>query len=424
MTYPHDAPRLSPSFALRRSMAPLLSSLLLLSLVGCASATKKSSAAATVAPGVAVAPMLAPSNPAPSNAVPANPAAVAASSAAASTGVTAAASTLPAEPVPFDLAREDIRQFIDEVSAKHGVPQDELRALLGTGLFQPRIIAAISRPAETVLQWWEYSNRLVTAERIARGAQFAREHHARLEAVRAATGVAPEYVTAIIGIETNYGRNKGSWRVLDALMTLGFDYPPRSRFFRAELEQFVLLAREEQLDPSNTLGSYAGAMGAPQFMPSSYRRYAVNGLLDGAGNTRRDLFADWDDVIGSVANYFVAHGWQRDTPVLLDVAAPVETLAAVMPTLDRRNLELRDTAATVRARGLGLPQSLADDTRVILLPAELADRPNVRVGLRNFHVITRYNRSILYAMAVHDLATAIAAQLEPPAAVDAAVAGR
>jgi len=201
-------------------------------------------------------------------------------------------------------------------------------------------------------------------------------------------------------------------------MTLGFDYPPRARFFRGELEQFLLLAREEQLDPRATRGSYAGAMGAPQFIPSSYRRYAVNGALEGASDPRRDLFTNWDDVIGSVANYFLVHGWQRDAPVLLDVAASAETVGKVAPTLDRRNLELRESAASARALGFDIPATLTDDTPVILLPATLAERPNVRIGLRNFQVITRYNRSILYAMAVHDLATAIAAQMAATDAVD------
>lgn len=407
----HDASRAS-----RLICRPLLVALLALALVACTPTPKKSADATT--------------------AIPATPATSVSAAASGSTGATTStvvtASTLPSEPAPFDLAREDIRQFIEEVSTKHGVPQDELRGLLAQGLFQPRIIAAISRPAESVLKWWEYSNRLVTAERITRGVQFAREHRARLEAVQAATGVAPEYIVAILGIETNYGRNKGSWRVLDALMTLGFDYPPRARFFRSELEQFVLLAREEKLDPRSTLGSYAGAMGAPQFMPSSYRRYAVNGVNPATTATasdavtasaRRDLFEDWDDVISSVANYFVAHGWQRDMPALLDAPASAETFSTIMPTLDRRNLDLRDTAASAREKGFGLPDSISDETRVILVPAELADRPNVRVGLRNFHVITRYNRSILYAMAVHDLATAIAMQREPSAA-EPAVAAR
>ncbi|MBM4209871.1 MAG: lytic murein transglycosylase B [Gammaproteobacteria bacterium] len=376
--------------ALRRSLhAPAL--LLLLVLGACASTPKKSvttAAAPIVAPTPAAAPAVPP---------------------------TVVASPLPEAPTPFDLEREDIRAFIEDVSTKNSIPVADIRALLAQGMHQPRIIAAITRPAESVLRWFEYSNRLVSAERVARGVEFARGQSARLEAVHTKTGVSPEYIVAIIGIETNYGRNKGSWRVLDALMTLGFNYPPRSRFFRAELEQFLLLVREEKLDPLATLGSYAGAMGAPQFMPSSYRRYAVNGALDGASDARRDLFDNWDDVIGSVANYFVEHGWQREQPAIIAAEANADTMALVMPTLDRRNLELNETAAGARARGFALPESISDDTRVILLPAELTDRANVRIGLRNFYVITRYNHSILYAMAVHDLATAIAAELAKPA---------
>ncbi|MBM4191961.1 MAG: lytic murein transglycosylase B [Gammaproteobacteria bacterium] len=326
----------------------------------------------------------------------------------------------PTEPTPFNLEREDIRAFIDEVSMKHGIADSEIRALLAQGMYQRRIIAAISRPAETVLRWWEYSNRLVTPERIARGVEFSREQRSRLDAAHENMGVASAYIAAIIGIESNYGRNKGSWRVLDALMTLGFDYPPRGRFFRSELEHFLLLVREESLDPLATLGSYAGAMGAPQFMPSSYRRFAVNGTLDGAVDRRRDLFMQWDDVISSVANYLSVHGWERDAPVLFEGVGSAETLATVMPTLEHRNLDLNKTAGGARSLGFTLPESIADDTRVILVPAELADRPNIRIGLKNFHVITRYNRSILYAMAVNDLATAIEAELaRTPASVSA-----
>jgi len=349
------------------------------------------------------------------------------SAAGSSAGTTSGDTTnpaVPAAPTPFDLEREDIRSFIAETSKKHGIAESEIRALLSQGMFQPRIIAAITRPAETVLRWWEYSNRLVTPERVARGVEFSKEHRARLDAAHDKTGVSPAYIVAIIGIETNYGRNKGSWRVLDALMTLGFDYPPRGRFFRSELEQFLLLVREESLDPLTTLGSYAGAMGAPQFMPSSYRRFAVNGPLDGATDSRRDLFVQWDDVISSVANYFSVHGWERDAPVLLEGTASTETLATVMPTLERRNLDLNQTAGGARTLGFTLPESIADATPVILVPAELADRPNVRVGLRNFHVITRYNRSILYAMAIHDLAKAIETELARlPAPEGVATAG-
>jgi membrane-bound lytic murein transglycosylase B len=315
----------------------------------------------------------------------------------------AATPALPAtpstEPGGFDLGRPEIRQFVADVSSRHGLAADEISALLAAGRFQPRIIEAISRPAERVVPWHEYRARFVTQRRIDEGVAFLAEHRSRLAAAEQSTGVDPHYIVAIIGVETFYGRNTGSWRVLDALMTLGFDYPPRATFFRGELEQFLLLVREERIDPRAALGSYAGAMGAPQFIPSSYRRFAVDGSADG----QRNLFGDWDDVIASVANYFREHGWQRGAPVLADAEAEPTRMA----TLDPRNLELDATAGSLRASGVRVAAPVPDDTPAILVPAELADGPSVRVGFGNFRVITRYNRSIRYAMAVHDLAEAI-----------------
>jgi len=340
----------------------------------------------------------------PAAAAPAVPAASATPATTAATAATAATPTPPvAPPTPFDLSRPDIDGWITEISARHGIPSGEVRALLAEGRSQPRIIAAISRPAENVLTWWQYSERLVSETRIAQGVQFWREHRARLEAIGARTGVDPAYLVAIVGIETSYGRGAGTWRVLDALMTLGFDHPPRANFFRGELEQFVLLAREENLDPRGTLGSYAGAMGAPQFIPSSYRRLAV----DGSGDGRRDLFTDWDDVLASVANYFVASGWQRGGRVLAEATAPLEVITG----LDRRNLDLNSTAGVLRGRGVQFDAAVPADERVLLIPAERRDGPGVRLGFANFRVITRYNRSILYAMAVHDIAEAVRARV-------------
>ena len=314
------------------------------------------------------------------------------------------AAVTPDSPQPFDLERADVRKFIEEVSARNKLPIESVRALLGQGMHQPKIIVAMTRPAETVLTWDAYRARLVSAERIARGGEFWQTHRERLERTAADTGVDPAIIVAIIGIETNYGRNKGSWRVLDALMTLGFDYPRRGEFFRSELEHFILMTREESLDPTQVLGSYAGAMGAPQFMPSSYRRFAVNGPLDGQSDARRDLFNDWDDVIASVANYFVVHGWRPSEPVLLETTVVPSELAA---SLDRRNLELNQTLAGLRALGVGFDTALKPETRAMLVPAETTMGPGARVGLHNFRVITRYNRSVLYAMAVNDLATAL-----------------
>jgi membrane-bound lytic murein transglycosylase B len=324
---------------------------------------------------------------------------------AATTAPVAPATPLPAQG-PFDLSRRDIQAFVDDVAARHAIPRADLLALLGKAVAQPKIIEAMTRPAERVSPWWEYRARFLTEQRIREGVDFWAQHRERLERIEQQSGVAAAYVIAIIGVETFYGRIKGSWKVLDALMTLGFEYPPRGAFFRGELEQFLLLAREEQVDPAAALGSYAGAMGAPQFIPSSYRRFAVDGGEDG----RRNLFADWDDVLASVANYFKVHGWQAGAPVLVEASAD----PALMASLDPRNLSLNETVAGLRSRGVAFEAPVAPETAAILIPAELRDRPNVRVGFQNFHVITRYNRSIRYAMAVHDLAQAIAARATAP----------
>lgn len=360
----------------------------------CAGKRGLRSAIATLCGLMVVSAALAADSPAPAApAVPLAPPTVAATAIAGS----------PSTAAGFDLSRPDIQAFIDDVAARNGLDRGELTSLLAQGVRQPRILEAISRPAERVSPWYEYRNNFLTERRIDEGLQFWQQHRERLDRIEAQTGVSAAYIIAIIGVETFYGRIAGRWRVLDALMTLGFDYPPRQAFFRSELEQFVLLAREEKLDPASVLGSYAGAMGAPQFMPSSYRRFAV----DGGGDVSRNLFVNWDDVIASVGNYLKVHGWQPGLPVLVEATAPEP---ALMSTLDPRNLNLDQTVAGLRGRGLEFDATLPADAAAILVPAELADRPNVRIGFNNFHVITRYNRSIRYAMAVHDLAQSITAR--------------
>ncbi len=316
----------------------------------------------------------------------------------------------------FDLDRPEIRAFVEATAAAQKVQPLEIYRLLAKAEPQPKIIEAISKPAEKVSPWFEYRERFVNEQRIAEGAQFMIEHGDRLERVRKETGVAPEYIVAIIGVETYYGRLTGKWRVLDALATLAFDYPARGEFFRGELAQFIQLAREEEVDPLTALGSYAGAMGAPQFMPSSYRRYAV----DGGNDAKRNLFADWDDVIASVANYFKVHGWVANGPVLadavLDPAAPV--------TAEAGGLALNQTVEGLKAKGVEFdPKKLPASAPALLVPAETAEGPAYRVGFKNFEVITRYNRSVRYAMAVHDLAqnikTRLSATNEPAASASA-----
>jgi membrane-bound lytic murein transglycosylase B len=310
----------------------------------------------------------------------------------------------------FDLDRPEIREFVETTAAAQKIPALDVYRLLAKAEPQPKILEAMSKPAEKVSPWYEYRARFMTEQRIAEGTQFMLEHRARLEKARKETGVAPEYVVAIIGVETFYGRITGKYRVLDALSTLAFDYPPRSAFFRDELAQFIALSREESVDPLTALGSYAGAMGAGQFMPSSYRRYAV----DGSNDKQRNLFADWDDIIASVANYFKVNGWVAGGPVLSE--AVLQPDAPV--TADPGNLALNETIASLRTKGVDFDTTLPKGTPALLIPAEQQNGPAYRVGFKNFEVITKYNRSVRYAMAVHDLATTIAGRVaaaNPPA---------
>jgi len=297
----------------------------------------------------------------------------------------------------FDLQRPEIQAFIAE-QVKAGADPAALTELLAGAVPQPKIIEAMTKPAETALRWFEYRARFITEERIEAGAALWREHRELLDRIAASEHVSPQYLLAIIGVETFYGRNTGRYRVLDALATLGFDYPPRSEFFRAELGQFLKLCNEEHLDPKTLLGSYAGAMGVAQFMPSSYRQYAINE----GGLPARDLWRDWGDIFGSVAHYLHQFGWQYEAPVMADARYTLET-PPELPT----TVTLSDSIGKLREKGFVIDTSLPADTPAVAVVATQADGPAWRIGFRNFYVITRYNRSPLYAMAVNDLADAI-----------------
>lgn len=309
-------------------------------------------------------------------------------------------STAANTPPGFDLERPEIQAFLNDVAKRNDISRAQLVKLLNTAQPQPKIVELISKPAERVVPWWEYRDRFLTEDRIAMGVEFWNEHREHLERIATERGVAPEYIVAIIGVETKFGRIMGRYRVLDALATLAFDYPPRSEFFRKELEEFVLLTREESLKPLDALGSYAGAMGGSQFMPSSYRKFAV----DADGDGKRDLWTNWDDVIASTANYFREHGWETGGPVLSEVDLDPEPTF----TIDTRNLKLNETVESLNAMGVHPRTPMPADTPAMILSAEQKDGPAYRVGFRNFEVITRYNRSVKYAMTVNDLAEAIA----------------
>jgi membrane-bound lytic murein transglycosylase B len=205
--------------------------------------------------------------------------------------------------------------FIQHMVKQHGFSATDVREILDEAEQQDRVLQAMQRPAEKALPWYKYRRIFINNDRIDRGAEFMRQHQATLRAAEEKYGVPAEIIVAIIGVETWYGRNVGSFRVLDALATLAFDYPRRAPFFRSELEQYLLMCREEKMNPAKPVGSYAGAMGLPQFMPSSFRHYAV----DFNGNGRRDLWNETEDVIGSVANYLASRGWRRGEPITAQV---------------------------------------------------------------------------------------------------------
>jgi membrane-bound lytic murein transglycosylase B len=290
------------------------------------------------------------------------------------------------------------RAFIDEMVQRHKFDRTELESLFDTAEKRDDILEAISRPAESK-PWYEYRPIFLTQSRIDEGAVFWRRHAALLDRVAQAYAVDPAVIVAIIGVETRYGANTGSYRVIDALSTLAFEYPPRAKFFRSELEQFLILSREEDVDPGDAKGSYAGAMGYGQFIPSSYRSYAVDLDQDG----RRDLWVSPDDIIGSVANYFHRHGWERGEPV----ASKVTESRAVPKALVSSNLKPEKTVADFAKAGITSNPELNSDQPVALLELKQPDGPEYWLTTNNFYVITRYNRSPLYAMAVFQLSEAI-----------------
>ena len=297
--------------------------------------------------------------------------------------------------------------FVAYAAENYGVDADTVRAALARAEYQQSIIDAISRPAERVRAWADYRPIFMTDARISGGQAFYREHRDALERVPAATGVPAEYIVAIIGVETSYGRITGNYRVLDALYTLAFHYPKRAPFFASELAHLFALSQEEHVDVATIKGSYAGAMGWGQFMPSSYRIWGK----DGDGDGHRDLLGDTDDIFASIANYFADHGWVRGQPVAAraDRDPGARDLA---PDSLKPRWTLAELAELGYAPRAGEPVPPDAAARATLVGFDGADGREYWIGYRNFYVITRYNHSPMYAMAVHQLATAIRAGIE------------
>ncbi|HSG58988.1 MAG TPA: lytic murein transglycosylase B [Woeseiaceae bacterium] len=300
----------------------------------------------------------------------------------------------------IDLDRPDVAAFITEMVSEHNYDREALRDILGQAEIKPSILELISKPAEKTLSWGDYRPIFLTRERIDAGARFWKKNRAALEAVSKDSGVPVEIMVGIIGVETYFGRITGGHRVLDALATLAFDYPPRSKFFRSELEQFLLLVREEQMRATDAFGSYAGAMGRPQFMPSSYRAYAV----DSTGDGKRDIWHDWTDVAGSVANYFVEHGWRTGE----EVVARATLGESWTGTVADNGLKAEDTVGSLSKQGILFSTGLPADSAGQLITLQGKKGTEHWVGFHNFYVITRYNRSVMYALAVYQLGQEIA----------------
>ena len=299
--------------------------------------------------------------------------------------------------------RADVIAFAQEMQDRHAIEKSEVLATLAQAERKQTILDAISRPAETKLVWKQYRKIFMTPARIDGGVAFWKAHAQELEDISRQYGVNPEIIVAIIGVETSYGKNTGSYRVLDALSTLAFDYPPRAAFFRQQLAEFLVLAREQHQDPVSLTGSYAGAMGYGQFMPSSYRNFAVDYDKDGFA----DIWRNTRDAIASVAHYFQKHGWKTNDPVL----ARAHVTPSFDPAQATNALEPNTTLLDLAAQGVApVIGGLDPQRKATLLRQEGEYGTEYWLGFDNFYTITRYNHSSMYAMSAHQLSEAIKAQ--------------
>lgn len=298
-----------------------------------------------------------------------------------------------------------VRAFIDEMVKKHDFDEGELTELLREAHFRQDIIDAISRPAEAK-PWFEYRPIFVTDSRARDGIAFWEANEQSLRRAEERYGVPPEIIVAIIGVETRYGAHMGRYRVLDALSTLAFGYPKRSRFFRKELEEFLVMTREEDIKPTDLVGSYAGALGKPQFIPSSFRAYAVDFDNDGT----RNLWDSNADAIGSVASYFVRHGWKPGQRVTTEVRGAQASHQKFVDAGMKPSIRLKTLYASgITASGINKGAKQEPDALASLIKLETENSHEYWLGFNNFYVITRYNHSNLYAMAVFQLSQEILA---------------
>jgi membrane-bound lytic murein transglycosylase B len=312
---------------------------------------------------------------------------------------------------------EELQALIEQMEQDKVYRPGELAALFSQVNRQDKVLTAIARPAESVKEWKDYRPGFLTADRIQGGVDFWSRNQQTLDRAARAYGVPPEIVVAIIGVETKYGSSTGRFRVLDTLSTLAFDYPPRAPFFRNELHEYLQLAHEAKLDPLNVYGSYAGAMGFGQFMPSSWRNFAVD--FDGDG--RVDIINSPIDAIGSVAHYFKGNGWQTGEPVAIRAHIISQGYDAAIS----KDLSVNSTLGEIAQKGL-IPRD--DGIYLAKTPASAIrlqgdNGAEFWLAFNNFYVITKYNRSTLYAMAVLQLSQAIKAAHDAPMPAPVPAAG-
>ena len=296
------------------------------------------------------------------------------------------------------LGKKDVQSFISQMVKKHKFRKTYLQTLFAEAKIHQSILDAIARPAEGK-PWHQYRPIFVTKKRTQGGINFWKENAEALDRAEQKYGVPKEIIVAIIGVETRYGKHAGRYPVFDALATLAFAYPPRAKFFKSELEQFLLMIREEKFEAKELLGSYAGAMGMPQFISSSFRRYAVD--FDGDG--KRDLWKSPTDAIGSVANYFRKHHWKPGQPV----THKVQVHGQRHQDLITKSLKPRHSQQELLDNGVVLPGNMTENLKGKLLSLKTTESPEYWVAWNNFYVITRYNHSALYSMAVHQLSQKI-----------------
>jgi len=302
-----------------------------------------------------------------------------------------------------NLANEaDVQKFINEMVKEHGFKKNELNTLFSQVKVKQKILDAISRPAEKSKPWHEYRKIFLTQKRIENGVKFWQENNDIIDYAEKVYGVAPQIMVAIIGVETYYGRLQGSYRVMDALSTLAFKYPKRSKFFRSELKYFLIMSQEQNFDPLTKTGSYAGAMGMGQFIPSSFQNYAID--FDGDGE--KNIWTNNSDAIGSVANYFKRHGWKKDQPVTDQLKLNKENTIS-MDDACKRSCKPKLTVADFKDKGLQGKTSVNDQSPAILLILKQKNSKEYWLGYNNFYVISRYNHSTLYSMAVYQLSQEI-----------------